>query len=81
VPPLAFKFLDALKNAIAGQDGRDISGHRSVSRDAWRAEAVALGLINPEENPKSARSLFDNNRRTLIAANLVASNEKDAWLV
>jgi AAA domain len=81
VPPLAYKFLDALKNALASQEGRDANGRRSVPRAVWRAEAAALGLTDPEQNAKSANTLFNTNRRVLITANLVGSNEQNAWLI
>lgn len=84
VSPLGLKFLTALHNAIGSYGAEQHNGRRSASLELWRAECVALGLLEIEAGkplPAPARSLFSKHRRELIAANHIACDEAHAWLV
>ena len=77
--PLGLKFLDALKNALAGDAATKCNGRRASSDEAWKAEAVTLGLLDPKAKPDSARTLFNKYRRELIGANMVACQGNLTW--
>lgn len=79
VSPLGGKFLDALRNAMAGDERVNLRGQPAVSTDVWRAECVTLGLIDPGAKAHSARTLFAKHRRELVSANLVACEGDLTW--
>jgi hypothetical protein len=78
--PLGQKFLDALVNALAGDEATTSGGIRRVSQEAWKRECLALGLLDRGKED-SARALFSKHRRELIACNQIACSETMAWLV
>jgi hypothetical protein len=79
IAPLDAKFLDALVNATTNSDAK-IFNCPTATIEEWRAECIKIGLIDKDNKPVSARSLFSRHRRNLIAANRVACNETLAWL-
>ncbi len=79
VSPLGLKFLDALRNAVAGDDATTAHGCPAVNLTGWKLECARLGLIDPGVNPKSASTLFNKHKRELIAANRLACSEDLAW--
>jgi AAA domain len=72
--PLGEKFLGALKSASSGN-------LKAIPLDRWREQCVKRGLIDPDEKAHSARTLFSKYRRELIAANMIACNETEAWII
>ena len=74
ISPLGEKFLDALKAANAGS-------LKAVPLGRWKEQCIKRGLIDPNEKPDSARTLFNKHRRELIAANLIVSNETEASIL
>jgi hypothetical protein len=72
------KFYEALCVATSAS-GRQMNGHPVATIDEWRSRCVAMGLIDPQAKPDSARTLLSKARRELIAANWIACNETDAW--
>jgi AAA domain len=81
VSPLGTKFLDALRNVLASDEGKQVGSRRIVTHDAWSTECVSIGLIDPEQKPDSARSMLSKYHRELIAANLIAADAKTVWLI
>jgi hypothetical protein len=81
IQPLAGKFLDALKNALAGEGAAKFQGRPAATFDAWRAECKTLGLFDGASSEKSANSLFGNNKRALIFANRIACHDPLAWVL
>ena len=84
VSPLGLKFLAALHNALAGDGAALRHGYRIATLDLWRAECVAIGLLEIELDkpvPPAARALFSKHRRELIAANHIASDSTHAWVL
>jgi hypothetical protein len=80
IRPLAKKFFAALVDATIDSGITKISGCPTATLDQWRAECIRRSLIGCEkETERSDRSLFDNNKRQLIAANWVACNKTLAW--
>jgi hypothetical protein len=80
VTPVAMKFLDALRNALASDKCEVVQGRRTVTLDAWKTECICIGLIDADKKPDSARAMLSKYRLELIAANLIASDDKRAWL-
>jgi hypothetical protein len=78
--PLGQKFLDALKNELAGDNATTSAGIRRVNQEAWRLECLALGLLDRDKKD-SSRTLFAKYRRELIACNQIACSETMAWVV
>jgi hypothetical protein len=78
--PLGRKFLDALGNALAGDDATTSGGIRRAPIEAWRRECSAIGLLDKDKED-SARALFSKHRRELIAWNQIACSETLAWVV
>jgi hypothetical protein len=78
--PRGQKFLDALVNALAGDDAVMSGGIRRVSIEAWKLECFAIGLLD-RDKPQSTRVLMHRHRLELIASNQIACNETMAWLV
>jgi hypothetical protein len=78
--PLGQKFLNALRNALAGDDAAMSGGFRRVHQDAWKRECFALGILDRDKE-HSARTLFPKHKRELIACNQIACSETRAWLV
>ena len=79
IEPLAVKFLDALRDAVIGNDVR-MYGCPAASLDLWRSECVKHGLIDPKSNNK-ARAMFAKYKLKLIAANWITCNHAAAWLL
>jgi len=80
VSPLGMKFLNALHNALAGDDTVMHLGRRAVTLELWKAECCALGLLD-RDKPGGDKSLWSKYRRELIAANRIACNERIAWTI
>jgi AAA domain len=80
LPPLTRKFLDALREATVGNEANKIHGCPAASIVTWRAECVKRGLLEPTTKPDSARSLFSEKKRDLIAANWITCNDTMAWI-
>ena len=81
VSPLAEKFFEALRKVTKDHEGGQTFGRQPATLDEWKAECVKRGLIDPEEKPDSARTLFNKHKRELIAANWIASNDTRAWVL
>ena len=84
VSPLGQRFLSALHNALAGDNVDSRHGCRAVTLDMWRAECVAIGLLEIELGkpaPPTARSLFSKHRRELIVANRIACHNDLVWII
>jgi AAA domain len=79
--PLGSKFLDALVNALAGEEAVTVGGHRRVGFEIWKRECHALGLIDLEKKAHSGRTLFAKYRRELIDHDQIACNEDFAWAI
>jgi hypothetical protein len=77
--PLAMKFFDALVNATISSDARKMFNCPTASIEEWRTECIKIGLLDTDNRPESARSLFSKNKRELIAANWITCNETMAW--
>jgi hypothetical protein len=77
--PLAMKFFDALVNATIGSDAKKMFNCPTATIEVWRAECIKNGLLDTDNRPESARSLFSKNKRELIAANWITCNETMAW--
>jgi hypothetical protein len=78
ITPVDQKFLDALVNALAGDEARSAGGIRRVHQDVWKSECFALGLIE-RDNDHSARTLFAKRKLRLITCNHIRCNEVEAW--
>jgi hypothetical protein len=72
VSPLGQKFLGALYQALP------MRGDRRVTMEAWHAECVRIGLLDPGK-AHSARTVFSRYRRELIAADRIACNAQYVW--
>jgi hypothetical protein len=81
VSPLGKKFYDALVNATTDSDAKKMFNCPAATIEEWRAECFKLGLIDKDNKPDSARTLFSKNKRELIAANWAACNETMAWML
>jgi hypothetical protein len=79
VSPLAKKFYDALVNATIGNGTPKQFNRPTTTIDEWRAECIKLGLLDKDNKPDSARTLFSKHKRDLIAANWITCNETMAW--
>jgi hypothetical protein len=79
VSPLGKKFFDALVNATIDSDAKKMVNCPTATIEHWRAECIKLGLLDRDNKPQSARSLFNKHKRELIAANWAACNEAMAW--
>jgi hypothetical protein len=79
VPPLAIKFFNALVNATIGSNAKKMFGCPTATIEEWRAECFRVGLIDKDEKPDSARTLFNRHKRELIAANWISCDETMAW--
>jgi hypothetical protein len=77
--PHGQKFLDALMNALAGDDATTISGRRCVSLDAWKRECVALSLIVDKD--KRGLTQFSKYKVELITRNQIACSATLAWVL
>jgi hypothetical protein len=80
ITPLDQKFLDALHNALAGDEVTTTGGIRRVSIDVWKRECVALGLIDRGKD-HSARTLHAKRKLRLITCNHIACSETQAWIL
>jgi hypothetical protein len=76
--PHGQKFLDALVNALAGDEATTMSGRRCANLDAWKRECGALGLI---EQDKKGFTLFSKYKLELITRNQIACNATLAWVL
>lgn len=80
---LGKKFYDALCDALAGENVATVRGRKAVSKDDWRREAQARGLIDltvaDKDEIKRNRSLFDKYRLQLITENYVACEGDLQW--
>jgi hypothetical protein len=76
--PMAQKFLDALRNALAGEGLGTIRGRKAASTDQWKRECTLLGLLDPEK-AHSSRTLFSKYRRELVAANAIGCEDDWSW--
>jgi AAA domain len=56
--PRGQKFLDALHNALAGDDAVTTGGIRRVSIEGWKRECFAIGLFERDEDAKKVRTQF-----------------------
>jgi hypothetical protein len=81
VSPLGMKFLNALHNALAGDDTVMHLGRRAVTLELWKAECFAIGILDRDKLPKQVSALWSKYRLELIAANRIACDDKLAWLV
>ena len=79
--PLDEKFLEALRDALAGDNTTRFQNWKAIKFDFWNAECVTRGLIDRKAKPDSARALFSKHRRSLIACNLIACNNELVWLL
>jgi AAA domain len=77
--PLELKFLEALQDALAGDETTKYQTWNAVKADQWRAECFRRGLLDMSK-PDSARTLFNRYKRDLIAHNLIACNDELVWL-
>lgn len=76
--PLEVKFLQALLDAMAGAEAIKHQSWKAVRTDAWKAECIRRGLLDPDK-PKSLSSLFSKYRRELVAHNLIACDGEIVW--
>jgi hypothetical protein len=76
--PHGQKFLNALVNALAGDDTTTISGRRCVNVETWKRECGAIGLIDQD---KRGRTLFSKYKVELITRNQIACSETLAWVL
>jgi hypothetical protein len=76
--PHGRKFLNALVNALAGDDTTTISGRRCVTLDTWKGECGAIGLM---EQDKRGLTLFSKYKVELITRNQIACSETMAWVL
>jgi hypothetical protein len=74
--PTGQKFLDALMNALAGDDATTSVGIRRVAIEAWKRECIALGLVDQDKKGLTALSKY---KVELITRNQIACNETLAW--
>jgi hypothetical protein len=79
VPPLAERFFAALVNATIGSSAKRMFSRPTATIEEWRVECLKLGLIDKDQKPDHARSLFSRHRRELIAANWISCDETMAW--
>ena len=80
--PLARKFFEALQEAARNSGSlTSPESYLAASLEAWQAQCVANGLIDPTAKPKSARGLFSKYKLQLIAANLIAADNETAWIL
>jgi hypothetical protein len=77
--PMELKFLEALQDVFASGETVPFQTWKAVRADAWKAECVRRGLIDPDKK-HSARTLFSKYRGELIAHNLIACNNDLIWL-
>jgi hypothetical protein len=80
LPALTQKFLDALREVTIGNEANRMPGCPAASIDMWKSECVKRGLLDPTTKPDSARSIFSEKRRELIAANWITCNDTMAWI-
>jgi hypothetical protein len=78
--PLAKKFLEALRNVLAGGTSSRMQGRPAATKKEWKAECERMGLLDPDK-PNSARALFSKNRRKLVAAERIACDGDFTWLL
>jgi hypothetical protein len=78
IRPLAEKFFAALVDATIDSGITKMSGCPTATIEQWRAECIRRNLIG-NETDRSDRSLFDKNKRELIAANWITCNKTLAW--
>jgi hypothetical protein len=76
--PLARKFLDALRNVLAGEGVGTVRGRKAASTDQWKRECTLLGLLDPEK-AHSSRTLSSKYRRELVAANAIGCEDDWSW--
>jgi hypothetical protein len=81
VPPVTWKFFEALRDAAIGNDANKMFGCPAATFAAWQHECAKRGLIEPTAKPNSARSLFSQNKLRLIGANRIACNDTMAWIL
>ena len=79
VPPLAMKFLEALRAACTAC-GNQMDGHPAATIEEWRTECVKRGLLEVDKNNR-ARAMFSKEKLALIAANRIACDETMAWIL
>jgi hypothetical protein len=78
--PAGEKFFDAL--CVAAGNSPLSNDQVSVATfDAWREECVKRGLLNPEEKPRSARTLFDRHKLELITRNWISCTATQATIL
>lgn len=80
-PPLALEYLDALIDALSGNDAIEFKGKKAATMDMWKAQCVRRGLIDKNAKPDSARALFSKNRSQLVASKAVACQDDLAWVI
>jgi hypothetical protein len=78
--PGAQKFLDALHNALAGDEATTSAGIRRVSIENWQRECTILSLIDQDDR-KRGLTLFSKYKLELITCNQVACNQTLAWVL
>jgi hypothetical protein len=81
ISPIGQKFLDALHNALAGDTITQHYGRRAVTLELWKAECIAIGILDRGKPPNQVRALWSKYRLELIAANRIACDDKMAWTV
>jgi len=69
--PATLKFYEALCMATAAS-GRRLYDRPAATIEEWQAQCVAMGLIDTQAKPASARALMSRHRLTLVSANWVA---------
>jgi hypothetical protein len=79
----AMRALEALQNVVGSDQAITmVPGNRRVAKKSdWWAELVQRGMIEPEDRPESAKSLFYRWRRELIAASRIACEGDLTWLL
>jgi hypothetical protein len=80
--PLGRKFHSALLDALAvcGKPNSKTAGRPAVTKAAWEAESIRLGLLDIDE-PDSKRALTSKYRRELIATEWIACNGDFVWSI
>jgi hypothetical protein len=80
IAPQAARALDALRNVLASDQAVSLTGNRrAASREAWMAELALLGMVDLEQKPASARTLFQRWRRELVAAFRIGCEGDWSW--
>jgi len=81
--PTAQRYHDALLNAIVdatGNDRRIGPGHiPATTIEAWKRDAVRIGLIDKDEPTNRQRAKFSKYRTELVSAGWVGADGETVW--